>query len=477
MRAAARWITPVLLVVGFAVTGRADAEEKGWGEASLVAEGEFGETALAFDSASREVAAWNRRGPPGPADVRVASRKSLGTWGEKRVGPPLASPRLLPLSGGRVLMAGIRLVPPADGTNTPRDRIASVAVGDTSPRFSRLAALGRGSNDAYFLSADVNRRGDGAIAWLRDPLQRGGKGPEVAMVSAWRAGEPPGRPVAVSPPRRSAFAPRVAVGPDGEVLVAWFSLCEDADNVFVRRRSPDGRWGVVRRLGRATGACLEEARLDADIGPGGEAVVAWTGFNDEEQQDENGDPTVEPLTVRVAVRPAAGRFGSPVRVGQSGAVALSDEQGFVVGVGTLRARLTRSGEAVVAWTQPPSPDDLGPEGSTIGTAVVDRRGRPRASQRLGPPGAPAEVIDLEVDRRGRAVLLWHDHRGSRCRCPETLLSAVRPAGGSFGAPSVIAEAAGDERFRSPSLAIDPRTRRATVLWTDQSGIRSAAMRR
>jgi hypothetical protein len=122
--------------------------------------------------------------------------------------------------------------------------VYAVACGPDGP--ARPVAVGGSPG------VDVNP----AAAWHADTLwvawesnRDDGRQIFAASISQGKVSEP----VAVSAARYSSYKPAVAVSDNGEVSVAWHSFRDNNYDLFLRRRSAEGKWGEELRLTRAPG--------------------------------------------------------------------------------------------------------------------------------------------------------------------------------------------------------------------------------
>ena len=440
--------------IAFAVSFSAPAAAEKWSAPAVVSL-EAGDAEVGFDEAGRGFAfLWsaNASGPVG----WVAGSSDLTTW-RVEPGPSLDSPSLLFAEGSRVFLSGTALTP-GEARSDPRAVVAELS---TTGNPGRLYELDPGRDivfeDSYIASvtgpdvaADANVRGDAVFAWVRDTRRQDvfGIGPFVSVRPA--RGSFTKRVDAGRAVGRGAYTVRAAIGEDGEILIAWTSAeCEDRDGVYLRRRSPLGRWGQPRRVGDTDAGCDYPADLSVDIGPRGSAVVAWTD-----------------RSVLASTRMPGGAFSKPRRLGTTGSGVLDGYPG------PLLARVTPRGNALVAWSggvrRQPEQTRLQPA-----VATLDNRGRLLQKRLLSAPNVYAVLSDIAVDSRGGALVAWKRLRADGDR--DTLFSTALSPAGALGPPRLIAQAPGGGVLNGGRIAIDPNTRTAVVLWRDEGGLRSAVM--
>ena len=220
----------------------------------------------------------------------------------------------------------------------------------------------------------------------------------------------------------------VAVGPRGDVLVAW----DARGRIRTRlRRAGHRRFGPIETL-RSSPTFF--ATLHTAVASSGRAYVAWGA----QLLTEGGDRG--PVFYEAAVQPAhAVRFRRAQLLQRLGA----DHQ-----AGALDLALTGHGNAVVAWT-----------GERVTAAETDASGRFGAPHDLSPATAsasgitttsPAALTDVAGAADGARVVVW---------ASGPLVQAAYAAPGSpFGAPEDIA--AGDAaRAAFPRAGAQP-----VVVW-------------
>jgi len=296
---------------------------------------------------------------------------------------------------------------------TRDERRVAVAFGRTDGRFGSPQTIAVARRRIAATALATNERGAIAVAWIVD---RGTNNDDL-MVSV----RPPkgdfSKPLRLV--REKLRGVSAAIGPRGEVLVAWNAF----DRVRARIR-PAGR----RMFGRTDTIRSEDAfnaRLHTDVNAAGRAVVAWSA----RFLSEGG--TAGPGFVQSAVRlSGTSRFRPAARLetGDTGTLELARGPGreFVVAWrgagGAIRAATTR--------------------GSAFGTpATVDTGG---------------EIGDLAVNPLGEAVVVWH--RGDAIRAADYRV-------GAFGTPQLVGPA---RDTAGPVHAIvDPHTDDVVVIWTDR----------
>jgi hypothetical protein len=252
----------------------------------------------------------------------------------------------------------------------------------------------------------------------------------------------------------------VAVGPHGDVLVAW----QGHRSVYARHLGRSGRPGAVHRLGPGVQSALQ-ARVDDD----GRLEVAW------ESQGVSEGFAQTPATVAYTSAPTGGRFAAARVVGRS---SLTGTGRYVARPG-VRLVATGPRSSALAWTAY--------DGRRFRVQVADvaggRVGRP---QTVSPAGDDAVLGDLASSAAGGQLVLWRTGtRGTDPSGPQRVAGAVRtPGAAAFAAPELISEpvgapgpaAAATTVALAPSAAVDTRLGRSLAVWTTLDGQTKVAVR-
>jgi hypothetical protein len=279
-----------------------------------------------------------------------------------------------------------------------------IQLGDLGGRFRkpRTVARRRGISEVRLA---VNARGRAALAWYEDRRPGGDR----VYVSLRRAGGSFGRlrRLAQEPVRHVS----VAVGPAGDVLVAWQARGTIRTRFKPRSRRGFGRTDTLRSHDAFSAA------LRTGIAPSGHAWIAWTA-----QQLTEGGPRGNAF-VQAAVRsPGARRFGRALLLARRG----PDATPSPVSLG-LDAR----GAATLAWT-------MWEQGTTtVQAARVSASGAAaRADVTRFPSLEPVDVASTVVDADGNAVVAWsqivHPSLGT-----SHVYASPQPPGGAWGAPELV----------------------------------------
>lgn len=136
--------------------------------------------------------------------------------------------------------------------------------------------------------------------------------------------------------------------------------------------------------------------------------------------------------------------------------------GCVPGIGGVDVTVDPSGSVTLVWARRTTGDDL-----VLQTVTRPAGGSFSQPQSLGPVSSPFLGIlnnpSVAVDARGSAIAVWSDPSG-------IIKAAIRPPGGSFGAPVDLST--GTNNFE-PNLALSANGT-AVVTWADGNTIRAAS---
>jgi hypothetical protein len=387
---------------------------------------------LAVSQDGRALATWSFQDAVGEAS-RFGASSATRAPGAAAFGAPRALvPRTLPdrrsttvegvaaYGRHRALVATTRQVGRA-----PRIRLA-VRSGDTGGRFGAPRTI-RTQAGLRSVSLAVNARGDGALAWFED---RGVRTDRV-YVALRRAGHGFGAPRRLATGRIRSVA--AAVGPSGDVLVAW-----DARGTLRTRFRPRTRAGF-----RAAETIRSRDAFFADLHPvvtaGGRAVLAWSA----QFASEGGDRG--PVFFQAAVRPAGGtRFRRAELLETMPATTEA-------GLGRpLDAVADSAGRVAIAW----SGGGAAPGERRVRVAHDRPDGTIGPAQDVSAPGAVAILSDLAAGPGGRLVTVWDG--GVEDEASVVRAALAEGAGAPFGPPEDVSPAGQSARFaRAAFLAARP----------------------
>lgn len=349
------------------------------------------------------------------------------------------------------------------------------AGGDWSPSALLASPCCSGIGDLV-ASAD----GSATVMWFDEGT------PFTSTLQAGAGEWEPGEQVTFS---ADGFA--LAAAPDGGVVAAWTTTCNDVDEcVNAAFKSPGQSWGdpelVSETAGNLTGVALA-ARPDSGF------TAIWTESGasgavraGDRTAGESGVWDADPQTISSLLPSdtAGCRFGDfgclDVAAGADGRLAAVWEQGPTP---VLRSRLVPAGPAVAASVRSPSGDwgepelvgspggsDVHPQvavtkdGKAVAAWVADNLARAawRSAEGAwtvtdlgtqGDSGNPVQHQDVDADDEGNALTAWHDPAGVHASGfdgagPRFTAFGV-PTAGSIG-QALTFTAAADDAWSSPA---------------------------
>jgi len=269
--------------------------------------------------------------------------------------------------------------------------------------------------------------------------------PDGAATAVWRrfngtnfiiqaATRPPGgsfgAAVNLSATGQSAFAPQIAIAPDGAATAVWYRDNGTNDIIQAATRPPGGSFGAAVDLS-ATGQNAFDPQIA--IAPDGAATAVWLRFNGTH------------FIIQAATRPPGGSFGAAVDLSATGQSARNPQ-----------IAIAPDGAATAVWTRSNGPNEIiqaatRPPGGSFGAAVD-----------LSATGQTADNPQIAIAPDGAATAAWRRSNGTN----NIIQAATRPPGGSFGA-AVDLSATG-QNASGPQIAVAPDGT-ATVVWTRDNG--------
>lgn len=387
---------------------------------------------IGFDRSGVGIAAWRWQdgvGANARAGVRAASKTLSGTFSPERAAPDSVVPPVI-YGRDRVILLN-------EATTISRGRALGriqLAFGRTDGRFGTLRTVD--TVQSFRLPAvAANDAGRIAVAYIQvtRKLRR------VVKLVVGR-GMRLGRPRIISPHRGRVNAVTVAVGPRGELVVAW----EREGRIEARIRRPGHRFGRVVSVG--TGAKLG-TRLRAAVAVTGRVWITWSS----QMLSEGGGNG--PFTLQTSVSSSKGSTFRRARQLDRYERRASDEA-------RLDLALDGEGNGFVAWS--------GFDGRNFRArlAFASRTGRLIRSETLSQPGYDAAVGDLATSgRTGEALVVWSrlDVVGE---VGTNVLAGYQPPGGRFTGEEQVSHG---DRAREPAVAFNPRTGLPTAVWSQREG--------
>ena len=362
------------------------------------------------------VAGPRRRGQRGPTGASLASRQpGAAAFGAQRAAPA-GTQDIAAYAQSRAIALTMRSTALAGPT-----RLA-VSFGSTSGSFGAQRTIVVDSKVHNPARLAVNARGDAAIAYFRDL----GTDTDRVMVSLRRAGGSFGAPFQVAHGAIRSVA--VAVGPRGDVLVAW----DARGTIRARYKGPTS--AGFQPIETIASDPTFFARIEAAVADGGRCYLAWSA----KFLSEGGSSG--PVFNEVAVRPSGHRFRAAQRLERDG----SNRSQAPIAIAT------QGRDATVAWT--------GFDGANarVRVASTDPAAHFGAAQDVSPAGRDGVVSDLAA-AGGTRLVVWDNGSFDA----NQVFAALAPPGAPFGAAEAV------------SLPQEARAGRAiisrvpTVVWTNR----------
>ncbi|MGZ6673179.1 MAG: hypothetical protein ACXVFM_12585 [Solirubrobacteraceae bacterium] len=350
------------------------------------------------------------------SSATVSSRPPGGAFGPERAAP----------AGVQDIQAFAQTRAVALTARAPRltapTRLA-VAFGSTSGTFGSERRIVDERSLGGIPQLAVDAKGDAAIAYFRNL----GTTNDRVMVSLRRAGGSFGAPFQIAHGRIRSVA--VAVGPRGDVLVAW-----DARGTIQARYKGPGSAGF-QPIETVSSDPTFFARIEAAVTDGGRCYLAWSA----KFRSEGG--STGPVFNEVAVRPSGHRFRAAQLLERE---PDSREQGLVA------LALTGTRDASVAWT--------GFDGANarVRVASTDPSARFGAPQEVSPAGRDGVVSDLAA-AGGTRLVAWDNGSFDA----NQVFSALAPPGAPFGAAEAVSAA---QEARAAQAIVTPVP---TLVWTNR----------
>jgi hypothetical protein len=240
-------------------------------------------------------------------------------------------------------------------------------------------------------------------------------------------------PVTLSPPRKAARSPQIALDPQGGATVVWDQVFSGV--IESSTRSSGGIWSAPVTLS-GNGAWTDWPQVAVDSQ--GNATAVWAS------RASNGR-RIQSRGIQAATRPAGGTWSAPVSISKTGRRIVQDPQIVV----------SPQGEATAIWQRSNGIDLVvqgatRPAGGGWSRPVDITTGHRRGGQNL----------QLEVDSWGNATAIWEGYDTGPG--PNFVIQAAKhPAGGAWSRPTNISR--WTKSLGEPQIAVDPQGS-ATAIW-------------
>lgn len=238
-------------------------------------------------------------------------------------------------------------------------------------------------------------------------------------------------PVSLSPPKKAARSPQIALDPQGGATVVWEE--EFSGAIESSSRSSAGIWSapVTLTASEAWGAWPQVA-VDSQ----GNATAVWAGTID--------GGRIRNYRIQTATRPAGGTWSVPISISAPGHRHVQDPQ----------IAVEPQGGATALW-QRSDGSDLVVQGATRTAGG----GWSRPVDLTHGQGRGGQHMQLVVDSWGNATAIWEGYRSPG---PNFVIQAAKhPYGGAWSRPTNLSR--WSHGFGEPQLATDPQGR-STAIW-------------
>jgi hypothetical protein len=314
------------------------------------------------------------------------------------------------------------------GRRVGRSRVVQSATRPAGGSWSAPVTLSKPGAGSALVAVDPE--GEATAVWL---LEREEGWRSVVQSATRPPGGPWSAPVDLSPERKAARSPQVALDPQGGATAVWEE--EFSGAIQSATRPPGGPWSAPVTLS-ATGVRADWPQVAVDSQ--GNATAVWAGavFS---------GGRIKSHRIQTATRPAGGIWSAPVSISKPGHRHVQDPQ----------IAVDPQGEATAIW-QRSDGSDLAVQGAT----------RPPGGSWSAPVeitaghGQGGQHLRLVVDSWGNATAIWEGY-DSKQGTTFAIQGVKRPSGGSWSRPTDISRRT--KSLGEPQIAVDPQGR-STVIW-------------
>jgi hypothetical protein len=297
---------------------------------------------------------------------------------------------------------------------------ATRSVGGSWSAPVTLSAAGAGS-----ALVAAGPEGNVTAVWL---LEREEGWRSVVQSATRSAGGTWSAPVTLSPPRKDARSPQIALDPQGGATAVWEE--EYSGAIESSTRSSGGIWSApVALSANGVGAAWPQVAVDSQ----GNATAVWAGSASNSRR------------IQTATRPAGGTWSAPVSISKAGHRHVQDPQ----------IAVSPQGEATAIWQRS--------NGSYL---IVQGATRPAGGGWSRPvdittgDGRGGQHLRLVVDSWGNATAIWEGY-DTRPGPNFAIQAAKHPPGGAWSRPTDISR--WTTSLGKPQIAVDPQGR-STAIW-------------
>ncbi len=242
-------------------------------------------------------------------------------------------------------------------------------------------------------------------------------------------------PVTLSPPRKAARSPQIALDSQGGATAVWEE--EYSGAIESSTRSSGGIWSApVALSANGVRAAWPQVAVDSQ----GNATAVWAGRASDGRRIQ-----IQSRRIQTAIRPAGGTWSAPVSISEPGHRLVQDPQIAVSPQGEATAIWQRSNGSYLVVQ-----GATRPAGGGWSTPVDITTGHGRGGQHQ----------QLVVDSWGNATAIWEGY-DTRPGPDFAIQAAKHPSGGVWSRPTDISR--WTTSLSEPQIAVDPQGR-STVIW-------------
>jgi hypothetical protein len=243
-------------------------------------------------------------------------------------------------------------------------------------------------------------------------------------------------PVSLSPPKKDARSPRIALDSQGGATAVWYEEYRGA--VESATRSSEGIWSPPVTLS-ATGVWADSPQVAVDSQ--GNATAVWAS-----RDSQSGRTRTESRRIQTATRPAGGTWSAPVNISAAGHRLIQEPQ----------IAVSPQGQATAIW-QRSDGKNLIVQGATRSVGG----GWSKPVDLTTGPGRGGQHQQLVVDSAGNATAIWEGYDTLRPGPNFVIQAATHPAGGAWSRTTNLTR--WSHGLGGPQIAVDPQGR-STAIW-------------
>jgi len=380
---------------------------------------------LSVDAAGNSTAVWQRyRG--GKLIYESAVRQAGGPWST----PSRFFGGLEDAYGLRIAVDPLSNETAVWGRRVGRSLVVQSASRSAGGSWSAPVTLSPAGAGSALVAAGPE--GNVTAVWL---LEREEGWRSVVQSATRSAGGSWSAPVNLSPPRKAARSPQIALDPQGGATAVWEE--EYSGAIESSTRSSGGVWSAPVALSApGVRAAWPQVAVDSQ----GNATAVWAGRASNGRRIQ-----IQSRRIQTATRPAGGTWSAPVSISKAGHRHVQDPQ----------IAVSPQGEATAIWQRS--------NGSYLvvqGATRPARGGWSRPVDITTGDGRGGQHLQLVVDPWGKATAIWEGYDTGPG--PDFAIQAAKhPPGGAWSRPTDLSR--WTRGLGEPQIAVDPQGR-STAIW-------------